>query len=681
MRDENGRLVGFSKVTRDLTECKHAEDELRRARERFEKQARTFDTALSSSPGFHYILDTNHRFTYVNRSLLKLWGLALDQVVGKTFEELGYPTGLVKLHESQIKEALKGKVVHGENEYTNPEGKIGYYEYIFVPVFDEGHRVQAVSGTARDVTEAKRLEKERLEEQRRAVIIEQIMQSEKTLDQIFQQAPSFMAVLSGPEFIYTKANRKYYELTEMDEGLLLGRKVADVLPDLEKQGFVVLLEEAYRTGEAFYGNEIPATVTTGKGRKKNYVFDFVYQPIFGADGHVSAIVAHGYDVTEKVLARTAIETERQNFRNLFKHTPEMVCILEGPDHVFEFVNEAHIRALGFDATGMAVHKAQPESVEVHGILDEVYRTGKTAYLHEIPVTVAGRLRYFNLTYAARRDESGHINGVMVLGVEVTDQVQMREKLTEAIQTRDVFMSIASHELKTPLTSLKLQTQIRLREIKKGNMARFSAERLPQLIADDERQINRLTRLVDDMLDISRIQSGKLSLSPEDFDLNDMVKETLSRFSPQIEASRSKVSFAEGGPARGRWDRFRIEQVFVNLLTNALKYGNGSPIEIRVSDESPHATLSVSDRGIGIKTEDLGRIFGQFERAVSANSVSGLGLGLYISKMIVEAHRGHISVQSEEGKGSTFTIGLPLGASIQGQPVQMPNPNLEECMQS
>jgi len=153
-----------------------------------------------------------------------------------------------------------------------------------------------------------------------------------------------------------------------------------------------------------------------------------------------------------------IENERANFRNLFKQTPEMVCILKGPDHVFEFVNEAHVRALGFDATGRSVREAQPESVEVHGILDEVYRTGVTAKLFEIPVTVTDRLRYFNLTYAARRDQDGEISGVMILGTEVTEQVLARRELRESQELLSFALSSAqmgpwSVDLKTGKVSL------------------------------------------------------------------------------------------------------------------------------------------------------------------------------------------------------------------------------------
>ncbi|HMN68192.1 MAG TPA: PAS domain S-box protein [Bdellovibrionales bacterium] len=155
------------------------------------------------------------------------------------------------------------------------------------------------------------------------------------------------------------------------------------------------------------------------------------------------------DVTELVKAlelseraKLEIENERTNFRRLFQQTPEMVCILSGPEHRFEFVNEAHIRALGFDARGLTVREAQPESVQVHGILDDVYRTGKTAELSEIPVTIGDSLRYFNLTYAARRDTNGNINGIMILGIEVTENILSRAGLRRQGQALELALTDA-----------------------------------------------------------------------------------------------------------------------------------------------------------------------------------------------------------------------------------------------
>lgn len=143
------------------------------------------------------------------------------------------------------------------------------------------------------------------------------------------------------------------------------------------------------------------------------------------DGRECLLVA-AYDVTERSTARALIETERENFRNLFKQIPEMICTLRGPEHIFDFVNESYVKMLGFNPTTMRLREAQRESSEVHEIVDEVYRTGKTTLLREIPMTISGRLGYFNLTYTARRDEQGCIDGVMVLGTEITNQILSRE---------------------------------------------------------------------------------------------------------------------------------------------------------------------------------------------------------------------------------------------------------------
>ncbi|RYZ63237.1 MAG: HAMP domain-containing histidine kinase, partial [Proteobacteria bacterium] len=252
--------------------------------------------------------------------------------------------------------------------------------------------------------------------------------------------------------------------------------------------------------------------------------------------------------------------------------------------------------------------------------------------------------------------------LVVLGIALVGSVVDRAlgRQLAVIRARDEFLSVASHELKTPLTALKLQLQMRLRSLSQGKSEPFALEKLTPLFENDARQINRITRLIDDMLDISRISSGRLTITPEIFDLNELVKEVVDRNRVHLQAYGSDIQFQGGGEVTGYWDRFRIEQVVTNLLTNAVKYGNHLPVIIRVfktTDE--RAELVVRDQGIGIAPADQNRIFNRFERAVSPNEVSGLGLGLYISKQIVEDHGGEILVQSEVGRGSEFRVRLNL----------------------
>ena len=241
----------------------------------------------------------------------------------------------------------------------------------------------------------------------------------------------------------------------------------------------------------------------------------------------------------------------------------------------------------------------------------------------------------------------------------------KEQAEQAVKARDQFLSIASHELKTPLTSLILQTQMRRRNLAKPDGAdTFRADKFKKMVEDDEKQLLRLARLVDDMLDISRLTGRGLALEPQAMDLRGTVVEVLDRFSAQLAATDVSMSFTAAQPVVGYWDRYRIEQVVTNLLTNAIKYGAAKPVEVEVSADSAHATLRVRDHGIGIAKQDQARIFGQFERAVPRGSFGGLGLGLYIVEQIVAAHGGSIRVESELGCGATFIVELPLAPRIQ-----------------
>ncbi|GFM50418.1 hybrid sensor histidine kinase/response regulator [Pseudomonas capsici] len=233
------------------------------------------------------------------------------------------------------------------------------------------------------------------------------------------------------------------------------------------------------------------------------------------------------------------------------------------------------------------------------------------------------------------------------------------ELEHAIRMRDDFMSIVSHEVRTPLNGLILETQLRKLHLAKDNTSAFTLDKLRGMVERDERQIQSLIRLIEDMLDVSRIRTGKLSIRPNAFDLSELVGQLLENFAAQIAATESTVTLFADETVIGVWDEFRIEQVVANLLTNAMRYGARKPIEVRVYCADGEARVEVTDQGIGISEENQKRIFQQFERVTAKHAVAGLGLGLFISEQIVLAHGGRIVVESEEGKGSTFRVCLPL----------------------
>jgi signal transduction histidine kinase len=266
-------------------------------------------------------------------------------------------------------------------------------------------------------------------------------------------------------------------------------------------------------------------------------------------------------------------------------------------------------------------------------------------------------------YYTRPDRSYGVRD-MAFAQDVADQAALAldnallyRQAKEALQARDEFLSIASHELKTPLTSHQLQVQglLRLAEKTKGTMD----ERLRVALQAMKQQGDRMTRLIDGLLDVSRIASGKLILNREKVDLVKLTREVIARLAPEIERCASALTLQADQPIVGEWDAFRLEQVLLNLMSNACKYGQGKPIVVTLDQEDGWARLVVQDHGIGIAPEDLKRLFEPFERAVSVREYGGLGLGLYIVRRIVEAHEGLVQVRSEHGVGSVFTIKLPL----------------------
>ncbi|QDE93912.1 histidine kinase [Myxococcus xanthus] len=243
-----------------------------------------------------------------------------------------------------------------------------------------------------------------------------------------------------------------------------------------------------------------------------------------------------------------------------------------------------------------------------------------------------------------------------------DNAQLLQEAREAVRLRDEFLGIASHELKTPLTPLHLKVQLLQKQV--DGMAAHnqpvSAERVSETLEVVQRQVRKLTSLVDNLLDVSRITAGRLRLEVEEMDLASVAAEILYRFAPSASQLKCELALHAPVPVMGRWDRLRLEQVVTNLLSNALKYGAGHPVRVAVEAEGLTARLTVRDGGIGISAEDLPRIFERFERAVSDRHYGGLGLGLYITRQIVEAFGGTVRATSEPGQGSLFVLELPRG---------------------
>ena len=234
------------------------------------------------------------------------------------------------------------------------------------------------------------------------------------------------------------------------------------------------------------------------------------------------------------------------------------------------------------------------------------------------------------------------------------------ELQRSLRMRDEFMSMVAHELRTPLNTLFLETQMRTLNLERGNLAAFAPEKLPKMVARDARQIRSMVRLIDDMLDVSRISSGKLSIRREPVDLAALVRRVAEDLAPGPD--QITVQVQDDAQIEGFWDGFRVEQIVVNLISNALRYGEGKPVDICLAKTRNSALIEVRDHGIGIGAKDQERIFDAFERVMHQDRTGGLGLGLFITKQLVDAHGGAITLQSQPGHGALFSVTLPLAGS-------------------
>lgn len=296
-----------------------------------------------------------------------------------------------------------------------------------------------------------------------------------------------------------------------------------------------------------------------------------------------------------------------------------------------------------------------------------YETGAVDFLHK-PLDIAAVKSKVNVFVSLYQQRSQVKQQVEALELSQRQLQATRLELEQALKMRDDFISLVAHELRTPLNTLHIETQLRQLQLQRGDLSIFTGERLACMVERDHRQIQNMIRLINDMVDVSRVNSDNLSVKKTTINLTQLVMRVVEDFIRQAQSIGSNLIVAPSADIYSFCDDLRIEQIIANLITNALRYGGNKPITISISIANDKAEIHVQDQGQGIPANQHQRIFEKFERLGNTEVREGLGMGLYIARQLARAHGGDLTVSSKIGEGSCFTLQLP-NASAQQPPVE------------
>lgn len=453
-----------------------------------------------------------------------------------------------------------------------------------------------------------------------------------------RQSDGFVVV--DEKLFITFLNKRFTDFINMHHDEVIGKSLYDLFQSEDAGRFIARYNEVIRTQTEVHFQD-------------SYLGRILSLDVYPAKNGGAAIFFR--DVTEKVEQEQELKKNRELLKRIIDQFPAYVTYSD-MDERFIIVNNTSSSWLGVKSHEIEGKlRSEVLSKELYlktkPLIEAAYR-GETTKIDQA-FEKDGRTFHLNTTYAPHFDSSGKQIGVIAIGVDLSAERNTQAELEKALKVRDDFISIASHELKTPLTTLMLQNQFaRKKLVKNGTLTEID---FTHFLNVNLNSMNKLNRLIDDMLDVTRIHNGKIRLNLEEVNLSELTREIVSRYSAHV----SNMTFYADSEITGIWDKVRIDQVISNLVTNAIKYGNETPISVRTYKDSNHAIISVKDSGPGIAPENHEKIFDRFERVNPSSMISGLGLGLHIVKEILERHGGKIQVISDIDQGAEFKVFLPI----------------------
>lgn len=558
-----------------------------------------------------------------------------------------------------------------------------WWTYGYSPV-EDNHGVHGVLVVCNDVTaqhnataeleQVNRALTEQIRQREEAQRLEalqaaQLLQAEHALHQqheaegerlraLFQQAPGFMCILRGPDLVFEFANAAYARFIGGRE--VIGKTIREALPEVEGQGFFELLDGVYRSGKPFAASDVTLMLRKTPGAQVSQVYcDFVYQPIY-TGGEVSGIFVEGFDATERVMAKQALEQSELRLREGMKVARMAVWDWTlGTNEVIFSENAAEL--FGANWTSMhqvwgAIDPADMKRVDL-ARRAALARNGTYGDIIRLVRPDNGELIWLQVYGTVVSDSGGVPRAIRGVSIDITARKRAEEALREASRHKDEFLAMLSHELRNPLAPIRSAAQLL-------GMAPDNVARVRQSSVIIERQVNHMSSLINDLLDVSRVNTGLVVLEKDIIDLHQVVLESLEQVQPLIQerGHRITVQAPEEGEALVCGDRKRLVQVLTNLLHNASKYTPaGGRLALDVVVHAAALEIHVRDNGIGIGADLLPHVFELFTQHKRSpdRSQGGLGLGLALVRSLVSLHEGHVTVVSDgKDSGSTFSVYLP-----------------------
>ncbi|NVO32721.1 PAS domain-containing protein [Hymenobacter lapidiphilus] len=657
-------------------------DDLKRVQQRFEEQDQLLTNILSSLPaGVVTFEGEDLRFGFFNEAYQQLaeGRVVLGRPAVEVFPEVAEQGFLASLREVlRTGEPYRGQEVpaYARDPRTGQQQDM-YLDLAYLPLRHGQQAPHAVLGFLVDVT-GRVLARQQAEAAQALALAAagQVAAQREAFFQVFEQTPARIALLCGPHHGYEYVNPAYQQLFAGRE--LVGRPMAEAIPEVRGQGFLEMLDHVFQTGETSFSHELLAYIPQPDGQPpQERYFDSTYQAI-REDGLVAGISVFAYDVTERVLARRQRESQRVQLAELFEQAPAAVAILGGPGLVHELVNPIYASLFpGRELPGRALADVFPElaGTGVVESFEQVYQTGlpneEKCLLIPFTNPATGQLedRYFNYSQQARRDAQDRIDGVLVFAFEVTEQVSARQhaqalaaELTTANQQLvrinadlDNFIYTASHDLKAPISNLEgllylLQEELPAEVAQNAEVGPVLARMLDA--------VDRFKRTIDHLTDVSKLQKEHQSAATL-VNLAAVVEDVRQDLQPVLEAAGAKLFVAVSATPSIPFTEKNLRSIVYNLLSNAVKYRHPDRtphIDVRAHVRAGHTVLEVHDNGLGLGPAHLPRLFTMFQRF--HNHVEGTGIGLYMINRMVENAGGRIEVHSQLGAGSTFFVFLP-----------------------